>query len=117
MRYALATLLLIAGCRKDQDKKDPSGAAKAAKTATAQYQVNKLANEGYLHWAIDHPLGCPSSIDEVAALAQTVPEDPWGNPYFLFCGDGLPAGAQGFAVMSFGPDGQRDTDDDIASWK
>jgi len=117
-KAVLALLLLAGGCQKPKEDKDPSGAGKAAKTATADYHVKRLANEGYVNWSAEHAPGeCPSSVEQVARIADTLPEDPWGNPYFLFCGEGLPAGAKGFAVMSFGPDGQRDTDDDILSWK
>lgn len=36
-----------------------------------------------------------------------VPEDPWGNLYYL------ESGRRGFTVGSMGPDGERGTEDDI----
>jgi general secretion pathway protein G len=45
---------------------------------------------------------------------QTVPVDPWRNPYmYRFPGQQNP---RGYDLHSFGPDGQDGTDDDIDNW-
>jgi len=43
-----------------------------------------------------------------------IPLDPWGNPYIYECpGRHNPSG---YDLMSMGPDGQPNTDDDITNW-
>ena len=47
-------------------------------------------------------------------LQKGVPADPWGNPYiYEYPGKHT---ADGFDLMSAGPDGQVGTDDDITNW-
>ncbi len=47
-------------------------------------------------------------------LAKGVPNDPWGNPYiYEYPGKHT---ADGFDLMSAGPDTQVGTDDDITNW-
>jgi hypothetical protein len=60
-------------------------------------------------WAHDHPgAPCPTADDLDAPL------DPWGHAMRVTC-KGQP-GNQIVGVISAGPDGQPDNDDDVASW-
>ena len=46
--------------------------------------------------------------------SDTVPKDPWGNEYVYTCpGKHNPTS---YDIVSAGPDGQLNTDDDIANW-
>ena len=91
-----------------------------AKEDTQKALVKKYVYEGFLDWARKNPTkGCPSSLQEVAtAMGRNDSKDAWGRELLMFCGDTLPPGAaaDGFAVMSLGPDGQQNTADDIKSW-
>jgi general secretion pathway protein G len=47
-------------------------------------------------------------------LKGEIPLDPWGNPYVYECpGKNNPAG---YDLMSAGPDGRINTEDDITNW-
>jgi type II secretory pathway pseudopilin PulG len=89
-----------------------------ARKDTARLAVRKLANEAYPQWRVLHPgHACPQSIADLGELTNSEDtKDPWGNEYKLHCPPNLPAGAKVIAVMSFGPDGQAATADDIKSW-
>ena len=87
--------------------------------ALALLTVKKLAYEAFGEWSQSHPdKACPEKLEDLTGylhLAST--EDPWGQPYKMYCGQNLPAGAKGgLAVLSTGPDGRAGTDDDIKSW-
>jgi type II secretory pathway pseudopilin PulG len=90
-----------------------------SKEETQRLTVQKYANEGFIHWARKHPTqGCPGSIAEIAEeMGRKDSKDLWGKELLMFCGDNLPPGVRGFAVMSLGPDGQQGTADDIKSWE
>jgi hypothetical protein len=97
-------------------------AADAAAARTAALLVRAYADQAFPAWAAAHPgAACPASIDELASYLH-VPAglptgtDPWRRPFVLLCGADLPAGARGVAVLSLGPDGRRNTADDIRSW-
>ncbi len=62
-------------------------------------------------WAAVHP-GAP--CPDLAALGGDA-NDPWGHPFVLTC-TGQPAD-QKVGLVSAGPDGASNTDDDIASWQ
>jgi hypothetical protein len=70
-------------------------------------------------WARAHQdKACPDKLEDLAEyMSKKETKDPWGNPYRFFCGQNLPAGAKGLAVMSAGEDGKEGTSDDIKSWK
>jgi general secretion pathway protein G len=59
---------------------------------------------------------CPTVDDLVAAkFVEAEPRDPWGTAVSIRCpGEHDPDGAD---VLSFGPDKQEGTGDDIKSWK
>jgi prepilin-type N-terminal cleavage/methylation domain-containing protein len=89
-----------------------------AKQGIAKLAVKKYANEAYPQWAASHmDRACPETLDELSAFMDSKDtRDPWGRSYKLYCGATLPAGANGLAVSSLGPDGTDQTDDDIRSW-
>ena len=60
----------------------------------------------------------PDSLDELVeedekgnSFLENLPDDPWGNAYVLVPGDN----PRSYEIISFGPDGQEDTEDDISS--
>jgi hypothetical protein len=125
MRRAWIALSMgvIAACGS---KSDPAPAAERGSAHNhhdvAKMTVQKFAFEGFPMWSAAHPdKACP---DKLADLSEYVGKgelsdlsDPWGHPYKSFCGQNLPAGARGFAVMSAGEDGTEGTADDVKSWE
>jgi Type II secretion system (T2SS), protein G len=99
----------LAGCgsKEVMDKRD-----------IAKIMTHKLADEAYPSWAMAHPdKACPDKIDELAEYVsdKNVLVDPWGHPYRFYCGASGPPN-KGVGAMSFGPDGQEGTVDDVKSW-
>ena len=85
----------------------------------AKDTVRMYVFEAYPQWSAANPSKqCP---DDLSALNEYMnnknTNDPWGNPYKMLCGQNLPSGAKGIAVMSAGEDGKEGTDDDIKSWE
>jgi len=61
---------------------------------------------------IQQPTGAPNWKGPY--LKKGVPLDPWGNPYvYAYPGKN---NAQGYDLMSMGPDGRQGGDDDIVNW-
>jgi prepilin-type N-terminal cleavage/methylation domain-containing protein len=90
-----------------------------SKDDIAALTVKKFAYEAFGEWSQAHPdKACPDKLEDLSQYMDSKDtKDPWGNPYKLFCGQNLPAGAKGgLAVMSSGPDGKDGTEDDIKSW-
>jgi prepilin-type N-terminal cleavage/methylation domain-containing protein len=90
-----------------------------SKDDIAQLTVKKYAYEAFGEWAQAHPdKQCPDKLEDLSQYMDSKDtKDPWGNPYKMFCGQNLPAGAKnGLAVMSSGPDGKDGTEDDVKSW-
>jgi general secretion pathway protein G len=90
-----------------------------SKVDIARATVKKYAFEAYPSWSATNPSkACP---DDLTALNDYMNghdiRDPWGNPYKMMCGQTLPPGAKGIAVMSAGEDGKEGTADDIKSWE
>src|SRR4051794_24399697 len=114
MRAALL-LAVLAACSKGST----NGRTKVDAEA-ATFDVKRLAFEAYPQWAAAHPdKACPAKLEELLEYVDrnTTAQDPWRHPYKLMCGTSLPAGAMGLAILSFGPDGQEGTADDIKSWQ
>jgi len=95
-----------------------------SKEKIAWITAQKLANEQYGDWAQSHPgKSCPDKLEDLTANANSDDKnDPWGQPYKMFCGPTLPAGVKsGVAIQSNGPNGKDDScadnSDDICSWK
>lgn len=88
----------------------------------AKLAVDKFAFESYPQWSLANSDkgGCPPDLLTVAqhvGKSEADTKDPWGTSYKLLCGPNLPAGVKtGIAVMSFGPDMQEGTPDDVKSW-
>jgi general secretion pathway protein G len=89
-----------------------------AKEDVARLQANDLANNAYGMWARDNPdASCPERLEDLMKWANKKEvKDPWGNPYVMKCGEGLPQDVS-FGVTSFGPDKKEGTADDIHSWE
>ncbi len=89
----------------------------------AKLAVDQFAFRNAPQWQVSSGKACPDSLLAIAQLmgkGQQDILDPWGTPYEMFCGrENLPAGASGayFAVMSYGPDKKKGTEDDIKSWE
>jgi general secretion pathway protein G len=80
--------------------------------------VKKYAYEAYPSWASSHPdKSCPDKLESLNEYMNNKDiKDPWGQNYKMMCGQNLPAGAKGLAVMSNGEDGKEGTADDVKSW-
>jgi general secretion pathway protein G len=90
-----------------------------SKVDIAQLTVKKYAYEAFGEWSQSHPdKSCPDKLEDLSQYMDNKDtKDPWGNPYKMFCGQNLPAGAKGgLAVMSAGEDGKEGTEDDVKSW-
>ena len=107
----LVGLVVLAACHNPMF--DP------AKEDTAVTTIKKLASSAFSEWGRAHPgAPCPGGIEDLMPYAggKSV-NDPWGHPYRMYCGAGLPRGVEGaLAVASDGPDGKPGTDDDVRSW-
>ena len=85
----------------------------------AKLTVKKYVDEAYPSWSTQHTdKSCPDSlVDLNEYMNNKDTKDPWGGQYKLMCGQSLPPGAKGIAVMSNGEDGKEGTPDDIKSWE
>ena len=90
-----------------------------SKVDIARLTVHKFADEAFPMWSRAHQdKGCPDKLEDLSEyMDKKDTKDPWGNPYKMFCGQNLPAGAKGLAVASSGEDGKDGTEDDIKSWQ
>jgi len=92
----------------------------SSKTKVARIAVRKFAYEAYPQWSTQHK-GCPASLADLTPFMNSDDtKDPWGNAYVMQCGDSAPAGAKGFAVISYGEDGKPGGNGDAAdinSWQ
>jgi general secretion pathway protein G len=89
-----------------------------SKVDIAKAEIRKLTYEAYPQWSQANPSkACPDKIEDVSEFADKKDmKDPWGTPYKMFCGQTLPPGAKGLAIMSAGEDQKEGTADDIKSW-
>lgn len=89
-----------------------------SKVHIAQMTVTKYANEAYPSWSQSHSdKSCPAQLTDLNEYMNNKDvKDPWGNDYKMYCGQNLPNGAKGLAVMSNGEDGKEGTTDDVKSW-
>jgi hypothetical protein len=124
-RWALLSSLCLAlACGSSDDRPSSEGAAAVhtaledAQRMTAKVEMRRLA-EAFMLWQV-HNAGadCPGGFADLEQyLSRSEWSDPWGNDYVLLCGDDRPAGVEGFAALSKGPDGVRGTADDVTSWE
>ena len=91
-----------------------SGEEAAATKAKADVRV--IAEQVRMYYLKKHKL--PQSLEELVTpddkgnqLLQELPKDPWDHDYILRTGDR----AKDFEVISSGPDGVENTEDDISS--
>ena len=91
----------------------------SSKVDIAKATVKKYAFEAYPSWSAAHPdKSCPDKLEDLNEYMNNKDiNDPWGHPYKMMCGQNLPAGAKGLAVMSDGEDGKEGTTDDVKSWE
>lgn len=90
-----------------------------AKVDTTRVKVKKYAFEAYPSWSASHPdKACPEKLADLNEyMNDNDSNDAWGKPLKMMCGQSLPAGAKGIAVMSSGEDLKEGTADDIKSWE
>jgi general secretion pathway protein G len=90
-----------------------------SKDKRAEIIVDEYANKAYTQWMLNNQgKQCPDSLSELARYTnheETV--DPWDNELIMLCGQNAPDGVPNrFGIVSMGPDGKLDTDDDVKSW-
>jgi general secretion pathway protein G len=103
-----------------------AGRSQQAKVTAAQSQINSLemaldafeVDNGYYPktGALDDLVNQPANTSgwKGPYLKKGIPLDPWGNAYtYEFPGK---HNANGYDIMSPGPDGRAGTDDDIVNW-
>ena len=89
-----------------------------AQVRTTRLVVQEYAHGAYPQWALSTGQECPDSLEQLRAYANSDPRDSWGSALDKECvgSTALPPD-QMFGVLSIGRDKQRDTSDDILSWK
>lgn len=91
---------------------------RGSKESATKVLVDKYANQGYVQWEMNSDSACPGSLDEVAKyVGKKTAKDPYNKPMSMVCGDDAPEEANGFGVISGGPDKKLNTKDDIRSWE
>jgi prepilin-type N-terminal cleavage/methylation domain-containing protein len=90
-----------------------------SKVKTTQLVVKKIADEAYPAWSLATSKACPGSLSDLKKyMNKKDTKDDWGNELVMLCGENAPSEAtNGFGVVSNGPDGKKDTEDDIKSWE
>lgn len=90
----------------------------SSKVDTTKLMVKDIAYDAYTQWSLSSGKACPSSLQDLEKYRNSKKTvDGWGNELVMFCGDNAPEGVRGLGVLSKGPDGKQDTDDDIKSWE
>lgn len=94
-----------------------------SKEKIAKLAVDQFAFKDAPQWQVSSGKQCPDSLLTVAQFmgkGQQDIVDPWDSPFEFFCGkENMPPGASAnqFAVLSYGPDKKKGTEDDIKSWE
>ena len=90
-----------------------------SKVDITKLKLKKYAFEAYPSWSAAHPdKGCPEKLADLNEYMNNEDSnDAWGKPLKMMCGQTLPPGARGIAVMSSGEDGKEGTADDLKSWE
>jgi hypothetical protein len=91
----------------------PGMARKLAQITRAK--VDKYVYEAYPAWLKAHPGElCPHQLSELNQLAEeSNANDGWGKPLKMYCGAVLGSSGKRIEVISYGRDGERNTEDDI----
>ena len=89
-----------------------------SKIETTKLKLKDYAFQAYPSWSSSHPdKACPDKITDLNEyMNSSDANDSWGRPIKMLCGQSLPAGAKGIAILSLGEDGREGTDDDLRSW-
>ncbi len=89
-----------------------------SETSIAHMEAKEFACDAYTRWHAEKKKACPQSLDELLEyMNKKNTKDPWDNDYQMLCGDKKPKEAKMcIGVISNGPDGVPNTDDDIKSW-
>ena len=90
-----------------------------SKADTTVIKLKKYAFEAYPSWSASHPdKSCPEKLADLNEyMNSNDSNDSWGNPLRMLCGQNLPPGARGIAIVSIGEDGKEGTTDDLKSWE
>ena len=90
-----------------------------SKVDLAKMTAQKYAYEAYTQWSMaNRDKQCPEKLEDLNEYTNRKDaKDPWGGTFKMLCGQNLPAGAKGLAVMSAGEDQKEGTADDIKSWE
>jgi general secretion pathway protein G len=94
-----------------------------SKEKIAKLAIDQFAFKDAPQWQVSAGKPCPDSLLTVAQFTGKGQQDiidPWETPYEMFCGkENMPPGASSnsFAVLSYGPDKKKGTEDDIKSWE
>jgi len=98
----------------DEPAASPTGGPPMNQSDLVSLLLHAYADEAYPHWQAEHAgKKCPAKLDELATyLGAADPDlpvktDPWGHELVIKCD------AKTFTMISLGPDGKADTDDDI----
>ena len=108
-----------------------SGRSEQAKIAVAQADINanigtalklyELDNGNYpasgqgLNALVQKPSSSPVPLNWQQPYLDSVPVDPWGNPYqYKYPGTHNP---RGYDLYSIGKDGQEGSEDDVGNWQ
>jgi general secretion pathway protein G len=89
-----------------------------AKVDTTRIKLKKYAYEAYPSWSASHPdKACPEKLSDLNEYMNNEDSnDSWGKPIRMLCGQNMPPGAKGIALVSVGEDGKEGTPDDLKSW-
>lgn len=90
-----------------------------ARVKTTKMKLTQYANTAFPQWSMSHPdKACPDKLSDLNDYMNSSDEnDSWGRPIKMMCGQSLPPGVHGLAVMSLGEDGKEGTEDDLKSWE
>lgn len=89
-----------------------------SKESATKILVDKFAFQAYTQWNVETGDQCPNSLDDIAKyISKKNAKDPYRTPMQMVCGPDAPEDAQGFGVISAGPDKKHGTEDDIKSWE
>ena len=90
-----------------------------SKVETTKIKIKKYAFEAYPSWSASHPdKACPEKLADLNEyMNNNDSNDSWGVPLRMTCGQNMPPGARGIAIVSLGEDGKEGTADDLKSWE
>jgi len=112
----IMVVIVILGLLATLVARNVIGASDEARETKAKTDTRAIADAVRMFRARTGKL--PDTLEELATKdekgrseLEELPDDPWGNPYQLVEGDT----PREFMVISWGPDGSENTEDDITS--